>query len=72
MPRLNGDSLYQQGLAIQDIEAELRQQLEEWVAQQASFVIETNAASERDYALFEALKNSATASSAALYAYNQP
>ncbi len=58
VPRLNGDTLYQQGLSIHDIEAELRKQLEQWVAQSASFVIETNAASERDYALFEALKKS--------------
>lgn len=56
VPRLNGDTLYQQGLSIHDIEAEMRKQLEQWVAQRTSFVIETNAASERDYALFEALK----------------
>lgn len=58
VPRLNGDTLYQQGLTIHDIEAELRRQLEQWVAHRTSFVIETNAASERDYALFEALKKS--------------
>ncbi|UOQ54763.1 hypothetical protein [Hymenobacter cellulosivorans] len=56
VPRLNGDSLYQQGMHIHDVEAELRKQMEGWVADMASFVIETNAASERDYALFETLK----------------
>lgn len=56
VPRLNGDSLYQQGVGIHDIEAALRQQLESWLMQQASFVIETNAASERDYALFSSLQ----------------
>lgn len=54
--RLNGDSLYQQGLGVVEVEATLRQQLEAWVAERASFVIETNAASERDYALFGRLK----------------
>jgi predicted ABC-type ATPase len=57
VPRLNGDSLYQQGLAVQEVEASLRQQLEEWTTQRLSFVIETNAASERDYKLFSALKS---------------
>lgn len=57
VPRLNGDSLYQQGLAVQEVEASLRQQLEEWTTQRISFVIETNAASERDYKLFSALKS---------------
>lgn len=56
VPRLNGDSLYQQGLAVTEVEAVMRQQLEDWIHQQASFVIETNAASERDYSLFGALK----------------
>lgn len=56
VPRLNGDSLYQQGLSVTDVEASLRQQLEDWIAQRISFVIETNAASERDYALFNSLK----------------
>lgn len=56
VPRLNGDSLYQQGLSVSEVEASLRQQLETWLEQRISFVIETNAASERDYALFGALK----------------
>jgi predicted ABC-type ATPase len=56
VPRLNGDSLYQQGLAVQEVEASLRQQLEQWTTQRLSFVIETNAASERDYKLLSALK----------------
>ncbi|AMJ64582.1 hypothetical protein AXW84_03445 [Hymenobacter sp. PAMC 26628] len=56
VPRLNGDSLYQQGLSVAEVEASLRQQLEGWIEQRISFVIETNAASERDYALFSALK----------------
>ena len=56
IPRLNGDALYQQGLDIAAIEAELRQQLDGWLRQRSSFVIETNAASERDYALFGSLK----------------
>lgn len=58
VPRLNGDTLYQRGLSVHDIEAEMRKQLEQWVIQRTSFVIETNAASERDYALFDALKKS--------------
>ena len=58
MPRLNGDTLYQQGLSIHDIEAELRQQMESWLLHRASFVIETNAASERNYALFKSLQKS--------------
>ncbi|WP_375417853.1 hypothetical protein [uncultured Hymenobacter sp.] len=29
VPRLNGDSLYQQGLAVTEVEAVMRQQLEE-------------------------------------------
>jgi predicted ABC-type ATPase len=57
VPRLNGDSLYQQGLTVAEVEASLRQQLEEWTSQRISFVMETNAASERDYKLFNALKN---------------
>ena len=56
VPRLNGDTLYQQGLAVAEVEASMRQQLEEWTGQRVSFVIETNAASERDYALFNNLK----------------
>ena len=56
VPRLNGDTLYQQGLAVAEVEASMRQQLEEWTAQRISFVIETNAASERDYTLFKELK----------------
>ena len=56
VPRLNGDALYQQGLAVAEVEASMRQQLEEWTGQRISFVIETNAASERDYTLFKALK----------------
>ena len=56
VPRLNGDSLYQQGLSVAEVEGSLRQQLEAWIEQRISFVIETNAASERDYALFSALK----------------
>ena len=56
VPRLNGDSLYQQGLSVAEVEASLRQQLEAWIDQRISFVIETNAASERDYALFNSLK----------------
>ena len=47
VPRLNGDALYQQGLAVVEVEAALRQQLAEWTTQLISFVIETNAASER-------------------------
>lgn len=50
--------MYQQGLDAQTIEAALRQQQQEWVAQSASFVIETNAATERDYTLLRALKQS--------------
>lgn len=56
VPRLNGDSLYQQGLSVAEVEASLRQQLEAWIDQRISFVIETNAASERDYVLFNSLK----------------
>lgn len=56
VPRLNGDSLYQQGFAVAEVEELLRQQLEGWVEKLTSFVIETNAASERDYSLFKALK----------------
>lgn len=56
VPRLNGDALYQQGLDVHTIEASLRQQQEEWVAQRTSFVIETNAATERDYSLFQILR----------------
>lgn len=56
VPRLNGDSLYQQGHDIYTVEAALRQQLDEWVGQRATFVIETNAANERDYDLFSSLK----------------
>jgi predicted ABC-type ATPase len=56
VPRLNGDSLYQQGFAVAEVEELLRQQLEGWVEKLTSFVIETNAASERDYGLFKALK----------------
>ena len=54
--RLNGDSLYQQGHDTYAVEAALRQQLDEWVTQKTSFVIETNAANERDYDLFNSLK----------------
>lgn len=57
VPRLNGDSLYQQGHDTHAVEVVLRQQLEELVGQKASFVIETNAASERDYNLFQVLKS---------------
>ncbi len=56
VPRLNGDSLYQQGLSVAAVEASLRQQLETWIKHRVSFVIETNAASERDYTLFNSLK----------------
>jgi len=56
VPRLNGDALYQQGVDAQTIEDTLRQQQEEWVAQRTSFVIETNAATERDYHLFRSLR----------------
>lgn len=56
VPRLNGDSLYQQGFAVAEVEELLRQQLEDWLGTLISFVIETNAASERDYTLFNALK----------------
>ncbi|HEX8426494.1 MAG TPA: hypothetical protein VF639_09430 [Hymenobacter sp.] len=56
VPRLNGDTLYQQGFTVHEVEAALRQQLNEWVSRRISFVIETNAASERDYNLFTALK----------------
>ncbi|MGY3089985.1 putative ABC-type ATPase [Hymenobacter sp. UYAg731] len=58
VPRLNGDNLYQQGVNIYAIEAALRQEMESWLQQRASFVIETNAASERDYALFGSLQKS--------------
>lgn len=57
IPRLNGDALYQQNQDLHVVEAVLRQQQEEWVRQKRSFVIETNAASTRDYALFNALKS---------------
>ena len=56
VPRLNGDSLYQQGFTTHEVQAALRHQLDNWVGQRISFVIETNAASERDYRLFTALK----------------
>jgi predicted ABC-type ATPase len=56
IPRLNGDTLYQQHQDLYEVEAALRQQQEEWVRQKRSFVIETNAASARDYALFKSLK----------------
>lgn len=56
VPRLNGDALYQQGFSVQEVEAALRQQLQGWLEQSLSFVIETNAASERDYALFRSLQ----------------
>lgn len=56
VPRLNGDSLYQQGFAVAEVEELLRRQLQGWVEKLSSFVIETNAASERDYSLFKALK----------------
>lgn len=56
IPRLNGDALYQQHQNLHEVEALLRQQQEEWVSQRRSFVIETNAASARDYTLFNALK----------------
>ena len=56
VPRLNGDSLYQQGHDTYTVEAALRQQLDEWISRKASFVIETNAANERDYDLFNSLK----------------
>lgn len=56
VPRLNGDALYQQGLAVHEVEAALRVELQNWLAQSISFVIETNAASERDYALFRSLQ----------------
>lgn len=58
VPRLNGDALYQQGVDALTIEQTLRQQQEEWVAQRTSFVIETNAATERDYSLFQSLQQS--------------
>lgn len=56
VPRLNGDSLYQQGHDVYTVEAALRQQLDDWVTRKASFVIENNAANERDYDLFNSLK----------------
>lgn len=56
VPRLNSDALYQQGLAMHEVEAALRAELQSWLAQFISFVIETNAASERDYALFRSLQ----------------
>lgn len=58
VPRLNGDALYQQGVDALTIEQTLRQQQEEWVTQKVSFVIETNAATERDYTLFQSLRQS--------------
>lgn len=57
IPRLNGDTLYQQHQDLHEVEALLRQQQEELVRLKQSFVIETNAASTRDYALFNALKS---------------
>lgn len=56
IPRLNGDALYQQHQNLHEVEAFLRQQQEAWVSQRRSFVIETNAASARDYTLFKALR----------------
>ena len=56
VPRLNGDSLYQQGHNSYAVEATLREQLNEWVTHKTTFVIETNAANERDYDLFNSLK----------------
>lgn len=56
VPRLNGDARYQQGLTVHEVEAALREELQGWLAQSTSFVIETNAASERDYALFRSLQ----------------
>ncbi|MBC6612484.1 hypothetical protein H8B15_16285 [Hymenobacter sp. BT507] len=56
VPRLNGDSLYQQGFTTYEVEVALRQQLDAWIEQKVSFVIETNAAGERDYKLFSSLK----------------
>ena len=58
VPRVNGDTLLQQGHSPEAVEAALRQQLQELIDQQASFVIETNAATGRDYALFNSLKQS--------------
>ena len=58
VPRVNGDTLLQEGRAPQEVEAVLRQQLEELTGQRASFIIETNAAAERDYALLASLKKS--------------
>lgn len=58
VPRVNGDTLLHEGHAPQDVEAILRQQLEELTEQRASFIIETNAAAERDYALLASLKKS--------------
>jgi len=56
VPRINGDTLLQQGRSPEAVEAALRQQMQELTSQRASFVIETNAATERDYALFTSLK----------------
>ena len=56
VPRLNGDALYQQGFTVHEVETALREQLQDWLAKSISFVIETNAASERDYALFRSLQ----------------
>ena len=56
VPRLNGNALYQQGFMVHEVEATLREQLQDWLARSISFVIETNAASERDYALFRSLQ----------------
>lgn len=56
IPRLNGDSLHQQGHDSYAVEAALRQQLDEWLTLKITFVIETNAANERDYDLFNSLK----------------
>lgn len=58
VPRLNGDAMHQQGIDVHTVEAVLRQQQEEWVRQRVSFVIETNAATERDYSLFQRLRQS--------------
>lgn len=56
VPRLNGDNLYHQGHDSYAVEAALREQLDEWVTHKTTFVIETNAANERDYDLFNSLK----------------
>ena len=57
VPRINGDDLlHKEKLSAFDVEAILKQQMQELVAARRSFVIETNLAAERDYDLLRTLK----------------